>query len=131
MGRSFGESAATLPADKRFYAGGGGSVRGYGFQKVGPLDENRDPLGGRSLLELSGELRIRVTEKIGLVPFIDGGAVSGEPYRNFQSGMQWAGGLGLRYFTGFGPLRLDLATPINPRHGDSVIEFYVSFGQAF
>jgi translocation and assembly module TamA len=131
LGSIIGESSATLPADKRFYAGGGGSVRGYEFQKVGPLDANRDPLGGRSLVELSGELRIRVTEKIGLVPFIDGGAVSGEPYPNFQDGMQWAGGLGLRYFTGFGPLRLDVATPINPRKDDSVIEFYVSFGQAF
>ncbi len=131
LGSIIGESSATLPADKRFYAGGGGSVRGYGFQKVGPLDANRDPLGGRSLLELSGELRIRVTEKIGVVPFIDGGAVSGAPYPDFQDGMRWAGGLGLRYFTGFGPLRLDLATPINPRKDDSVIEFYVSFGQAF
>lgn len=131
LGSILGESAASLPADKRFYAGGGGSVRGYAYQKVGPLDENRSPLGGKSLLELSTELRIRVTEKIGLVPFIDGGAVSAQPYPDFRDGMQWAGGLGLRYFTGFGPLRLDVATPINPRPGDGVIEFYVSFGQAF
>jgi translocation and assembly module TamA len=131
VGTILGEASASLPADKRFYAGGGGSVRGYEFQKVGPLDADNNPLGGRSLLELSGELRIRVTETIGVVPFIDGGAVSEEPYPTFEEGMRWAGGLGLRYFTGFGPLRLDVAFPINGRDVDSLFEFYVSFGQAF
>lgn len=131
VGMIVGESSASLPADKRFYAGGGGSVRGYEFQKVGPLDEDNNPLGGRTLLELSGELRIRVTEKIGVVPFLDGGAVSDDPYPNFDSGMRWAGGLGLRYFTDFGPLRLDVAFPINGRDVDNFFEFYVSFGQAF
>ena len=131
VGAIVGESSASLPADKRFYAGGGGSVRGYEFQKVGPLDADNNPLGGRTLLELSGELRIRVTEKIGVVPFLDGGAVSDDPYPNFDSGMRWAGGLGLRYFTDFGPLRLDVAFPINGRDVDNFFEFYVSFGQAF
>lgn len=131
VGTILGESSASLPADKRFYAGGGGSVRGYEFQKVGPLDADNNPLGGRTLLELSGELRIRVTEKIGVVPFVDGGAVSDEPYPNFDAGMRWAAGLGLRYFTDFGPLRLDVAFPINGRDVDSFFEFYVSFGQAF
>jgi translocation and assembly module TamA len=131
VGTILGEASASLPADKRFYAGGGGSVRGYEFQKVGPLDESNNPIGGRTLLELSGELRIRVTEKIGVVPFVDGGAVSEEPYPTFEEGMRWAAGLGLRYFTGFGPLRLDVAFPINGRDVDNIFEFYVSFGQAF
>lgn len=131
VGTIIGEASASLPADKRFYAGGGGSVRGYEFQKVGPLDAANNPLGGRTLLELSGELRIRVTEKIGVVPFVDGGSVSEEPYPTFEDGMRWAAGLGFRYFTNFGPLRLDVAFPVNGRDVDNLFEFYVSFGQAF
>jgi translocation and assembly module TamA len=131
VGSIVGDSTEALPADKRFYAGGGGSVRGFEFQKVGPLDEDGDPLGGRSLFEISAELRVRVTEKIGLVPFIDGGSVSDHSYPSFDSRFLWAGGLGIRYFTDFGPLRLDVAFPINGRVEDNLFEFYVSFGQAF
>jgi translocation and assembly module TamA len=72
-----------------------------------------------------------VTEKIGLVPFIDGGTVSDHSYPSFDSRFLWAGGLGIRYFTDFGPLRLDVAFPINGRPEDNLFEFYVSFGQAF
>ena len=132
VGSIVGEATEALPADKRFYAGGGGSIRGYEFQRVGPLDSEDDPLGGRSLLEMSGELRIRVTEQFGLVPFIDGGTVFEDPYPSFDRTVRWAGGLGFRYFTGFGPLRLDVAFPINGRDDvDDTFEFYISFGQAF
>lgn len=131
VGSIVGEKTSALPADKRFYAGGGGSVRGYEFQKVGPLDSDENPTGGRSLLELSGELRIRLTEKFGLVPFIDGGMVTEESYPSFDEDLLWAGGLGFRYYTGFGPLRLDIAFPINGRPVDDLFQFYVSFGQAF
>lgn len=131
VGSIVGEETSALPADKRFYAGGGGSVRGYEFQKVGPLDSEDNPTGGRSLLELSGELRIRLTEKFGLVPFIDGGMVTDQPYPSFDEDLLWAGGLGFRYYTGFGPLRLDVAFPINGRNQDDLFQFYVSFGQAF
>lgn len=131
VGSIVGEDTATLPADKRFYAGGGGSVRGYEFQKVGPLDSDGDPTGGRSLLEFSAEVRIRITETIGIVPFIDGGAVTEESYPSFDEPVLWAGGLGLRYYTDIGPLRLDVAFPINGRKEDDFFQFYVSFGQAF
>lgn len=131
VGSIVGEDTDTVPADKRFYAGGGGSVRGYEFQKVGPLDSDGDPTGGRSLLELSAELRIRITEKIGVVPFIDGGAVTEESYPSFDQPILWAGGLGLRYYTDIGPLRLDVAFPINGREEDDFFQFYISFGQAF
>ena len=132
VGSIIGEATEALPADKRFYAGGGGSIRGYEFQRVGPLDSDNDPLGGRSLLEVSGELRIRVTEQFGLVPFIDGGTVFEDPYPSFDETVRWAGGLGFRYFTGFGPVRLDVAFPINGRKDvDDTFEFYISFGQAF
>jgi len=131
VGSIVGEKTDVLPADKRFYAGGGGSVRGYGYQKVGPLDSDGDPTGGRSLFDLGAELRIRVTETIGVVPFIDGGMVTEESYPSFDEPLLWAGGLGLRYYTGFGPLRLDVAFPINGRKEDDLFQFYVSFGQAF
>jgi len=131
-GSVVGESTAALPADKRFFAGGGGSVRGYAFQQVGPLDEFGDPIGGRSLFEVSGELRIRITDSFGVVPFVDGGTVFDAPYPAFDETIRWAAGLGLRYFTDFGPLRADIAFPINGRDGvDDRFEVYISIGQAF
>ncbi|MEO3428975.1 autotransporter assembly complex family protein [Pelagibius sp. CAU 1746] len=131
-GTILGEKNDALPASSRFYAGGGGSVRGYEYQLVGPLDDDQDPFGGTSLLELGGEVRVRVTDEIGIVPFVDGGTVYDEPYFNSGETLRWAAGLGLRYFTGFGPLRLDVAFPLNPRDGvDEAFQFYVSFGQAF
>ena len=131
IGSIVGTETETLPANKRFYAGGGGSVRGYEFEKLGPLDSQNDPLGGRSVIELGGELRARVTESVGLVPFIDGGTVSDAAYPDFQDDFLWAAGLGLRYFTAIGPLRLDVAVPINGRDVDDDYQFYISIGQAF
>jgi translocation and assembly module TamA len=72
-----------------------------------------------------------VTETIGVVPFIDGGMVTDEAYPSFDERLLWAGGLGLRYYTDIGPLRLDVAFPINGREEDDFFQFYVSFGQAF
>lgn len=126
-----GEETPSVPANKRYYAGGGGSIRGYEYQKVGPLDDEGEPLGGRSLFEVKGELRTKVTENFGLVPFVDGGMVFDNEYPDFREDLQWAGGLGFRYFTGFGPLRADIAIPINKRQGDDNFQFYISIGQAF
>ena len=126
-----GESTEDLPANKRFYAGGGGSVRGYEFQTVGPLDDDDDPLGGRSLVEVSAEVRTRVTDEIGLVPFVDGGTVFDTAYPDFDETLRWAAGIGLRYFTAVGPVRVDFAFPLNGRDDDDAFQFYVSFGQAF
>ncbi len=132
VGSIVGADTETLPANRRFYAGGGGSIRGYEFQLVGPLDDDDDPLGGTSLVELGGEIRVRVTEEIGVVPFVDGGTVFDDPWPNGDETLRWAAGLGVRYFTGFGPLRLDVAFPLNPRDDvDDAFQFYVSFGQAF
>lgn len=131
LGAVFGGSLALVPADKRFFAGGGGSVRGYAYQKVGPLDVNNDPTGGRSLIETSAELRIRLTDTIGLVPFIDGGNVFESAYPDLSQGMRWGAGLGVRYFTSFGPLRLDVGVPLDRRSGDSMWQLYVSIGQSF
>ncbi len=133
VGSIFGESRAEVPASKRFYAGGGGSIRGYQFQKVGPLDDQNDPIGGRSVFEVSGELRWRITERIGLVPFVDGGTVFTNPdfTTDEDATIRWAAGLGGRYYTAIGPVRLDVAFPINGRKVDDTFQFYISIGQAF
>ncbi len=133
LGSILGQSRAEIPASKRFYAGGGGSIRGYEFQKVGPLDAEGDPLGGRSLLELSGELRLRFGERLGIVPFVDGGTVFTDPdfTSSEEDAMRWAVGLGLRYFTVIGPIRLDLAFPLDERDDEDPFQFYISIGQAF
>ncbi len=127
-----GEDFETVPADLRFYAGGGGSVRGYEYQTAGPLDRDEDPLGGRSLLETSVELRRRLTDKIGLVTFVDSGTVYRQGWPDFSEPLRVGAGIGVRYATPMGPLRLDLATPINRRDGvDPAIQVYFGFGQAF
>jgi len=131
-GTILGEKTEVLPADRRFFAGGGGSIRGYEFQLVGPLDDDEDPLGGTSLVELGVEARVRVSEDIGVVPFLDGGTVFDDPWFNSGETLRWAAGLGVRYFTGFGPLRLDVAFPLNGRDDvDETLQLYISFGQAF
>ena len=127
-----GANRSDVPADERFYAGGGGSIRGYAYQKVGPLDEDGYPTGGRSLTDWSVELRKRLSESIGIVAFVDGGMAHASVYPDFRDTPQWGAGIGARYFTPIGPLRLDVATPINRRKGlDSRLHFYVSIGQAF
>lgn len=131
LGSIAGASLFDIPADKRFYAGGGGSIRGYAFQDVGPRDDEGDPIGGRSLFEVSAEMRIKVTESIGVVPFIDGGNVFDAAYPDFSRDIQWGAGLGLRYYTGFGPLRFDVAVPVNKRDDDDPFQVYISLGQAF
>jgi len=131
VGVLFGSNNQSIPASKRFYAGGGGSVRGYEFQSVGDLDAFGDPVGGRSVLEVSSEFRMRLTETVGVVPFIDGGTVYEERYPDFTETFRWGAGVGLRYFTGFGPVRLDVAIPVNKRDTDDDYQFYISFGQAF
>lgn len=132
VGSLLGDSTADIPAVKRFYSGGGGSVRGYEFQTVGPLDANNDPSGGRSVVEVGMEARIRITDTIGIVPFLEGGNVYEEMSPDFSEDFQWAAGLGARYYTPFGPLRFDVAVPLNPRAGvDDAFQFYISIGQAF
>lgn len=133
LGAILGAERTAIPAGKRFYAGGGGSVRGYGFQRLGPLDGDLDPIGGRSVMEVGLELRTRITETIGLVPFIEGGNVYPEEIPPVQElDLRWGAGLGLRYFTDIGPVRLDVAIPINQRENiDDAYQIYVSLGQAF
>ena len=132
LGGIVGEEADDLPISKRFSAGGGGSVRGFEFQSIGPRDVDGNPFGGRSLLEVGAELRLRVTDEIGVVPFIDGGQVYHNSLPQFDVNLHWGAGLGVRYFTPVGPLRLDVAAPVNRRRNiDDAFQFYISLGQAF
>lgn len=130
IGTTAGASLNAIPKDHRFYAGGGGSVRGFGFQKAGPQDIYSNPIGGRSLFETSLELRIRVSERVGLVPFADIGSDYQSSVPDISS-LYEGFGLGVRYYSAIGPVRLDLATPFNPHRSDSPIQVYVGLGQAF
>lgn len=131
LGSIVGAEAEEIPAHRRFYAGGGGSIRGYGYQEVGPRDAFGDPRGGRSLFEVGAELRWRVTDTIGIVPFVDGGMVFDTALPTFDEEIKWGAGLGLRYYTGFGPLRADVAVPLNREEEDDAWALYLSIGQAF
>ena len=131
LGTVVGAESDDIPADSRFYAGGGGSVRGYAFQAIGPVDDdNETPLGGRSLLDGSAEFRMRYNAKIGLVGFIDAGNISDEQYPAFDN-LRLGAGVGARYQTPAGPIRLDVAIPLNPTERDDDFQVYISIGQAF
>lgn len=129
-GTIYGASLASVPANRRFYAGGGGSVRGYGYQDIGPVNAAGQPTGGRSLIETSAEVRIGVTDTIGIVPFVDAGLVSAS--ETFSGAKFKAGaGIGVRYSTPFGPLRVDVAVPLNKDATDPDYGIYAGIGQAF
>ena len=131
LGTIVSDELDRVPPNQRLYAGGGGSVRGYAERFVGPLDANNDPIGGRSAIELAAELRARVYGDIGGVVFVDAGAVSEEMFPDFNEGLQLAAGFGLRYYTIAGPIRIDLAFPLNGRDADDAFQLYFSIGQAF
>lgn len=121
---------ADLPLDRRFFAGGGGSVRGYEYASISPdRTAATTPIGGRGLLEVSAEARRRFTDKVGGVVFVDGG----NAFNSWSDAadLQWGAGVGLRYDLGFAPLRVDLAVPLDKRKQDSGFAIYVSIGQAF
>lgn len=126
----FGAALSDLPVSRRFFAGGGGSARGFEYQSVGPEDVDGTPTGGRGLLEMSGEMRWRRDGPLGFVAFLDGATVSADQGVEFGD-LRYSAGLGVRYDTLVGPIRFDLATPIDPDQGDDPIQVYVSIGQAF
>lgn len=129
IGTIVGAGRDRIAPSRRYYAGGGGSVRGYGYQAIGPRDLNNDPLGGRSLAEFSLEARVRFGN-FGVVPFFDAGTISTDVLPHARD-LRMGAGIGGRYYSSFGPIRIDLGTPINPQQGDPRIAVYVSLGQAF
>ena len=131
VGAMDGAQADEIPADIRFYAGGSGSVRGYEYKTLGPLVNNQ-PIGGRSLVELSTELRFRLNSTLGFAAFLDGGNAFESAFPDFSEPLKWGAGLGLRYFTPIGPLRFDVAVPLEGRDQiDQSFYIYVSIGQSF
>jgi translocation and assembly module TamA len=123
---------AGIPPDKLFYAGGGGSVRGFVYQSAGPRDAFNNPLGGASVVEGSVEFRQRILKSFGAVAFVDAGSAYPDMLPNFSLFAPRVGaGAGLRYYTDFGPVRLDVGFPLNRRDGDPLFGIYVSLGQAF
>ncbi|MES2453479.1 MAG: BamA/TamA family outer membrane protein [Pseudomonadota bacterium] len=130
LGTIAGAPRDAIAPSRRFYAGGGASVRGYSYQSIGPRDPNNDPIGGRSLTEFSIEARVKAFGNFGVVPFLDGGNIYTSPLPKFTQ-FRFGTGIGLRYYSSFGPIRIDVGTPINRQPGDSRVAVYVSLGQAF
>lgn len=134
LGTVVGSGLAQTPPDYLFWSGGGGTVRGQPYQSLGvPLA--RTPTitvttGGLSFAGLSGEFRAQITEKIGAVAFYDAGFVSDEELFGGTGEWHAGAGLGLRYHTGIGPIRLDLGMPVSGSTNDG-LQIYVGIGQAF
>jgi len=125
-----GDGLAAIPANRRFYLGGGGTVRGYSYQEISPRNGDNEILGGRSYVNATVEARIGITDTIGIVPFIDVGTVSAKTAPNF-SDIRAGAGIGLRYNTPFGPIRLDVAVPLNAYPGGTKYGIYAGIGQSF
>ena len=133
LGTIFGSSLFNIAPSRRLYAGGGGSVRGYGYQQLGPKDLDGDPIGGRGLAEFALEARVRLKQfggNFGIVPFFDGGTLTSSARPDFGH-WRYAAGLGVRYYSMFGPIRVDVGVPLNRQTGDGPFAVTVSLGQAF
>jgi len=126
-----GQALTSLPVNKRVFAGGGSSVRGYDYQSVGPLDANGVPIGGRSAVEGAIEARARVMKRLQLAAFADAGAVYSASFPDFTGDYLVGAGLGLRYLSTIGPIRLDAAIPLEKRATDRDFQIYISLGQPF
>jgi translocation and assembly module TamA len=133
LGTIGGASDYDLAPSRRFYSGGGGSVRGYGYQQLGPKDMDGDPIGGRGLAEFAIESRIRLKQfggNFGIVPFLDGGSLTTRAMPDLTH-WRFAVGAGVRYYSLFGPIRIDVGIPLNRQKSDGPFAVTVSLGQAF
>lgn len=133
FGSISGASLEDIPANIRFFAGGGGSVRGFPYRTLGPRGPFNLPVGGRSLLEASLEARVKITDTIGVVPFFDAGTAFAGSLPDADERIRKAVGLGLRYYTAIGPIRVDVAFPLDHIKGnhERPVALYISLGQAF
>jgi translocation and assembly module TamA len=132
IGSLVGAPIEETAPDRLFFAGGGGSVRGYEYRSIGVESDDDDGItGGRSLIEGSVELRAKITDTIGLVGFVDAGYVGEKSIPDFGEELKVGAGVGLRYLTGLGPIRGDVAIPLNPGRDDPDFAFYIGIGQAF
>jgi translocation and assembly module TamA len=130
VGQVRGAAPFDLPPDQRFYAGGSGTVRGFRYQSVGPAFADGNPQGGSAVDAATLEVRQRIASHYGLVAFVDAGAVSGDGHV-FEGRPSVGAGVGMRYYTPIGPVRLDVAVPVTRLTGGDAFELYVGLGQAF
>jgi len=131
-----GPPDAESPPNQLFFAGGAGSIRGYAYRSIGidvtDADGETGVVGGRGLVEGSGEVRYRINERFGAVGFIDAGFVAATgTFADGGGDVRAGAGAGVRYYTGLGPIRVDLAAPLNPRSEDSAVALYIGIGQSF
>ncbi|MEP5759831.1 MAG: BamA/TamA family outer membrane protein [Litoreibacter sp.] len=132
LGSLYGASLSDAPTDFLFYSGGSDTVRGQEYQELGVELSNGREVGGRSFLGLSSEVRVKTTESLSVVGFYDVGYIGSEEFPNGSDGTWHSGaGLGLRYNTGIGPIRLDLGVPVTGPGDQSGFEVYIGIGQAF
>lgn len=130
-GTLFGSNIADIPPDFVFFSGGSGTVRGQEFQSLGITDSG-DTVGGRGFIGLSGEVRHDIGEtNFGVVGFADAGLITENAFFGGESEIHAGAGLGIRYATPFGPIRVDLATPIGSSDGGTDLFLYIGIGQAF
>ena len=126
-----GSALRSLPVNKRVFSGGGSSVRGYDFQAVGPLDADGVPIGGRSAVEAAVETRAKIFGPFQVAAFADAGAVFSASFPDFDGDYLVGAGGGVRYLSPIGPIRLDVAVPLEKRPTDRGFQFYISLGQPF
>ena len=132
LGSVAGPTLATAPTDFLFYSGGGGTVRGQDYQSLGVDLGGGQEIGGRSFLGLSGEVRVKTGDKLSVVGFIDAGYIGSEAFPDGSTGNWHSGaGLGVRYDTGIGPIRVDLGIPVSGPGDNTGFELYIGIGQAF
>ena len=129
-GLAQGAGQFSLPPDQRFYAGGSGTIRGYRYQSVGPRFPDNNPVGGTAINAGTVEYRQRIGQSLGFAVFLDGGQVS-QNVNPLNSTLRFGTGAGVRYYTPIGPIRLDVAVPVNRISGGDAFEIYIGLGQAF
>lgn len=130
LGTVNGAGLNEVPPDMLFFSGGAGTVRGQSYQSLAVELGGGLRVGGRSFAALSAELRAQVKGKWSVVGFADAGFVGANSWWDDQGNTHYGAGFGVRYDTGLGPIRVDIATPIGSNAGDG-IELYVGIGQAF
>ena len=130
LGAIVGGRIPEVPGSGRFFAGGGGSVRGYSYQGVGSRYADNTPQGGLSLIETSFELRQRVFDRWTAVAFVDAGILGERAAFDFTDPAVGVG-VGVRYDLGFAPIRADIAIPVSKQPGDAAFQIYLSIGQSF